>query len=144
MKKLMSIFGLLLFISTMTFAQEVRGIETKRVKDDNGNYGWELYNKNSISVSVDIELWYKGHSYTERNHNGFITLEYQEDTKIVETKSIVLKAGEQYVFKPVYFRKNGDSNQWAVSISDSYIGNRYRYTDAVENYYIKYQAHKLL
>lgn len=82
--------------ATSAFAQlqEVRGIETRRVIyegpmqevigfGDNGSsnkyYGFEFKNMNSISVSVDIELWWDG--------------------EVLETKSITLKPKEKYILK---------------------------------------------
>lgn len=89
------------FASMNMFAQEVRGIETRRVIYDGPEYyiysgkystkyyGWEFTNRNSITVSVDISLWIQAQS------NGYTT----KPASTVKTQSIILKPGETYVFK---------------------------------------------
>lgn len=110
---------LMCFASTSVFAQEVRGIETRKVSYVKYNqynsaetwWGYEFHNANSISVSVDIEL------YRRPNIN--------EPERLVYTKTIVLKPDEKYVFKnesDVHFRIEDDFHNW---------------------YFIKYKAYKL-
>ena len=94
MKKLFVLLSLLLGLTAVeTFAQtQVHGVETRRIIYDgpgyggrNGTskyYGWEITNHNSITISVEIELWC-----------------HDDDNKIVKTQDIILKRGESYVFK---------------------------------------------
>ena len=119
--------------STNVFAQlqEVRGIETRRViyegpsykvigLDDHGYdnkyYGWEFVNRNSISVSVDIELCVK---YTYRD-------------EVIKTKSIVLKPGEKYILKFEDYTVAGVEN------NKYFMGST-----TLDDYYVKYKAYKL-
>lgn len=102
-------------------AQEVRGIETRRViyevPQTNGEvyryYGWELINRNSIAVSIDISLWC----------HDFVN-------KIVKTQSCVLKPGEKYIFK----REEHPSTD---------VDHQYRSNNPISSYYIEYKAFKL-
>lgn len=113
---------LICFASVSAFAQEeVRGIETRKVayelydtyKDyynretELWRWGFEFHNANSISVSVDIELY-----------------EHRNGEQLRDTKTIVLKPNETYVFKQ---ENNG----------------AFKGPKAPENYYIKYKAYKL-
>lgn len=115
--------------TTSVFAQEkVRGIETRLVKTeeivDNNMYLYavEFTNRNSIPVSITMELWRKGSwsSYYER---------YGED-KIELTKDVVLKPGESYTWK--IRKKKGDDGTLYSGMSMSYT-----------EYYYKYEAYKL-
>lgn len=113
--------------------QEVRGVETKRVKyygsqynykirygqgyrslSSSEYYGWEFHNANSISVAVDIELWLK---------NGGLQ----------KTKSVVLEPSEKYIFK---FEEYDGSH---CHHGDEWLD----YDDNIEHYYVTYKAFKL-
>ena len=97
MKKFIIILSILLGMTAIeSFAQtQVRGIETRRIiyegsiydasygKKSTKYYGWEITNHNSITVSVEIELW----SQTE------------DGGHIVKTQDIILKSKETYIFK---------------------------------------------
>lgn len=128
MKKILTVLlFLFVFTTLLAFAQEVRGIETRRVIYYGGPeyynavdpdsdistryYGWEVKNRNSITVSVDLALWFQG-----------------DQNKIVKTQSIVLNPGEIYVFK----REEHSSTR-----VDS-PGNH-----PISSYYIEYKAFKL-
>lgn len=117
------------------WGQEVRGVEFKRVKYSgasysyfdkqnkkrtaNEYYGWEFRNANSISVSVDIELWQK------TGNEGRLEM----------TKSLVLKPYEKYIFK---FEGYSASQCY----QDHY--SRYRmYAVDIDDFYVKYRAFKL-
>lgn len=131
MKKVLLIVCLTLSMFAISaFAQEVRGIETRRVTyegpqyEEDGRwyttyYGFEFHNLNSIKVSVDIEL-YKRNKY--------------EPDKLIDTKSIVLNLDETYVYKregDCTFRKGTHPD--GISICWDYI----------QDYYVKYKAYKL-
>ena len=130
MKKTMAVLTVLMcFASTSVFAQEVRGIETRRVEyigtlywndgdvrySNTTMYGFEFHNANSIKVSVDIEL----------------LCTCYETESVVATKSIVLNPNETYVFKQesraAFCKRHVPSN------CDDYISS----------YYVKYKAFKL-
>ena len=109
--------------ATDLFAQnEVRGVETRRVIYDGPNYrdmyteyyGFEFSNRNSIPVSVSIELWC--------NSSGY------EDPILVTTKDVVLDPGEKYILK-----QENNSIFWV------HDGNSLNISD----YYVKYKAYKL-
>lgn len=128
MKKIIMIMCLLFSMGiSNVWGQEVRGVETKRVKYNGSQYeyaprsfsseyyGWELHNANSISVAVDIELWKK----------------IGDGERLEMTKSVVLKPSEKYIFK---------FEGYEVSHCNlSY----YDYDSNIEDYYIKYKAFKL-
>ena len=145
MRKFFIIFSMLLYITAIeSFAQtEIRGVETKRVIYDgpeyqikivvNGGfayatktqyYGWEFTNRNSIPVSIAIELW-------EINTLMDIFVKKGEEHYLRKTKDIVLESGESYVFKchdDLYtqvYNNYGDKNT------------------EISNFYIKYKAYKL-
>lgn len=117
MKRLIILLSMLLCITTIeSFAQtEVKGLETRRVTYDGPSYstdfgryskyyGWEITNHNSITVSVEIELW------------------SQEDGgKIVKTQDIILKSGESYIFKREEHLSTWVYTTSKYSISDYYI-----------------------
>ena len=130
--------------STNAFAQEVRGVETKRIVYYDGSdyeysyyrkthytdyqstdaysskyYGWEFTNRNSCSVSVDISMVKIG-------------------GVIVKTKSVVLAPRETYVFKneginATRYDMNPANNSYYKSHSEN----------AIDDYYVDYKAFKL-
>ncbi len=138
MKKTIGILAILMYFVTISVcAQEVRGIETKRVVYDGkrdysyyaGNgydnhstkyYGWEFKNFNSCSVSVDITMYKQATTY------------YGEPipAKVIATKTIVLRSGESYVFK----------NEFSGTEAIASYG--YEKTE-VNDYYVEYKAFKL-
>lgn len=96
MKKFIVMLGMLLCITAIeSFAQtEVKGLETRRVIYNGPSYdirytsgtstkyyGWEIVNHNSITVSVEAELW------------------INSESRIVKSQDIILKSGERYIFK---------------------------------------------
>ncbi len=135
----------------ISFAQslEVKGVETKlviydgpqyeaaydyyssysnnlRVKSSTKWFGFSFYNMNSISVSVEAEL-------------------YQEyDGKMVATKSFNLKPNETYIWKHEnrdVFKVNDDGSStlnWTDSKKEPNGGYR------CGTYYVKYKAYKIL
>ena len=133
MKKIIMIMCLLFSMGiSNVLGQEVRGVETKRVKYSGSQYeypdkynvhrtlssseyyGWEFHNANSIPVSVDIELWLK---------NGGLQ----------KTKSVVLEPSEKYIFK---FEE--------YEASHCHQGDVWQYYDEnIEHYYVTYKAFKL-
>ena len=131
MKKTMVLLTILMcFASMNVFAQEVRGIETRRVKYDGPAYGygwptatnsstkyygWEFVNRNSCKVSVDITLY----SHATLNGKG----------QAVKTQSIILNSGEKYIFK----REEHPSTRVDDQPSDY----------PISNYYVEYKAFKL-
>lgn len=76
MKKILIIL-LVLMGCIVGFAQliELRGVETKWVDD-----GYSFYNMNSISVSIDAEL-------------------YNSSQTLINTKSFTIKSKETYIWK---------------------------------------------
>ena len=139
MKKIIMIMCLLFSMGiSNVLGQEVRGVETKRVKYNGSQYeyatsrnkniysddytsfsseyyGWELHNANSISVAVDIELWKK----------------IRDGERLEMTKSVVLKPSEKYIFK-------------FEGYEVSHCNLPYYDNDSnIEDYYIKYKAFKL-
>lgn len=97
MKKLFFILmATICFASTNAIAQEVRGVETKKV-DSPGNsdqYSFAFTNMNSITVCVDAVLYYKRESATERKE------------EIEDKKSFTLKPGETYLWKNIWKHSN--------------------------------------
>ena len=119
---MMALCMIMCLFATNAFAQEkVRGIETRLVAydkvDDYDIYGIEFTNRNSISVSITMELWKKG-SYNNYNRD------YNND-QLEQSKDIVLEPGESYLWKIRKKRKSDGS----------------LYYDA--DYYYKYEAYKL-
>lgn len=133
----------------ISFAQslEVKGVETKVVIYDGPQYeavcgcstygdryksstkwfGFSFYNMNSISVSVEAELY--------REYDG----------KMVTTKSFNLKPNETYIWKHENrerdFKVNQDYNtsiSWTVSKKEPNGGY------GCGRYYVKYKAYKIL
>ena len=137
--------------SILGFSQlsEVKGVETKVVIYDGPEYraiyesssysnkyqsstkwfGFSFYNMNSISVSVEAELY--------QEHNG----------KMVATKSFNLKPNETYIWKhenrrddfKVNASENGAKTWWTDSKKEPVIYGSYGST-----YYVKYKAYKIL
>ena len=154
MKRFFLILTVLLYTTVNVLAQEVHGVESKMVctydcnpngtwanwgsnLDENrgeGHFPWFAYeftNLNSISVSVEVELYHQVLKHKEYTYNSDKDLyEYE----IVATKSFVLKSGESYVFKT---SENG---------IDFYKFNPYNNTPTKnhKSYYVKYKAYKLL
>lgn len=107
MKKIYFLIVALLFVAANIFAQEVRGLETRRVIYEGAEgyskrwsdgyskryYGWEITNRNSFPVNVDIELYHQGSTYSTPMG---VT---QTPEKLVKTQTIILKSGESYIFK---------------------------------------------
>lgn len=114
--------------TTSAFAQlqEVRGVETRRIIYDGPLYdkyrggtstkyfGFEFKNTNSISVSVDIILYY--------NTN--------DETYILTKKSFTLKPNEKYILKR-------EEN------SDFQAEGSYDADWRINKYYVEYKAYKL-
>lgn len=127
---------LMCFASMSLFSQEVRGIESRRVIYEGGKeyrtgssygysthsteyYGWEFKNCNSCGVSVDISLFTQA---TEEYGRAI-------PAKVLATKSIVLQAGETYVYKPEI--EATQTKYW------QYSGPR------IDQLYVEYKAFKL-
>jgi len=130
----------MLFAANVNAQEEVHGVETRMVctYDCNPNGTWDYWgrdsdrknpwfayeftNRNSIPVSVEVELYHrvkvKSSSYSEDIY----------DYKIVSTKSFVLESGESYIFK---------TEEKGINYYDLY-GHSHK------DYYIKYKAYKLL
>ena len=127
---------LMCFASMSLFSQEVRGIESRRVIYEGGKeyisgtssyghfshsteyYGWEFKNCNSCGVSVDISLFKQA---TEEYGRAI-------PAKVLATKSIVLQAGETYVYKPEIE---------ATQTKNYYSGPK------IDQLYVEYKAFKL-
>lgn len=137
MKKIMAVLTVLMCFASMSlFSQEVRGIESRRVIYEggkeyvNGNsygyrthsteyYGWEFKNCNSCGVSVDISLFRQA---TEEYGRAI-------PAKVLATKSIVLQAGETYVYKP----------EIEATRTEYYLYNG----PTIDQLYVEYKAFKL-
>lgn len=119
MKKIIVMLGMLLCITAIgSFAQtEVKGLETRRVIYNGPSYGlrysgtstkyygWEIVNHNSITVSVEAELWC-----------------HSDDSRIVKSQDIILKSGERYIFKrEEHSSTHVDYNDSDFPISSYYI-----------------------
>ena len=138
---------MMICFASSTFAQEVRGVESKLVVYDGPEYeeitdtrrgspvystytewiGYSFLNMNSIPVSVDVEL------YEREEKAGTTTL--------ISTKSFVLQANESYIWKHennISFRaRDGERIKAEPYYNPSYSYSRYKY-------FIKYKAYKLL
>lgn len=134
--------------TTSLFAQEVRGVETRLAEyygdkypviiDDGLDnyfnrphykseyYGFEFTNKNSIRVSVEIEVY-------RRNDNK----DTNEPT-LVTTKEIVLAPNEKYIMKYPVLRKY-DRRDGKYTWENHEIGGK----NIANSYYVKYKAYKL-
>lgn len=131
MRKIIAVLSVLMCFASMNmFAQEVRGIETRRVIYDGPEYfyvsekntkyyGWEFTNRNSFTVSVDISLWAQARS------NGYTTTPSQ----VVKTQSIILNSGETYIFKR--------EEHCSTKVKSSYCDW------SISDYHIEYKAYKL-
>lgn len=124
MKK--TIFALLFFtvsftVSAQTGTQafvEVKNVETRweQYQDDGKNYYGVIFsNKNSFPVTIEAEIW-RNHSFS----GGIIPL-------ITNTKSFVLKAGDEYT--------------WKIGLS-YYSGHDGGVLGSSNYYYIKFKAYK--
>ena len=132
MKKRMTIITMCMcLVSLSMFSQEVRGIETRRVIYDGPQYscgydcnstqyyGWELTNRNSCTVSVDVSLYHQGGA----DIYGVIPAD------IVKTQCVVLSPGEKYVFKR--------EDHCSTKVKSYYCDY------PISSYYIEYKAYKL-
>lgn len=133
-----------LFASNV-FAQEVRGVSTRRViyesdnqyTSDNGGYsgryyGWEITNNNSITISIDLSLYKQGYEVMGYGRTTSVP------PSIIQTKSIILKSGESYIFK------NENNCAMRVDKKCPYIEgfeNAVRLT--IDMFYVEYKAYKL-
>lgn len=136
--------------ATETFAQEVRGVETRLAEYEgdmysvyayphvNANdkrefrfstyYGFELTNKNSIPVSVSVEIYRRD----------------EKEDKLVATKEIVLASGESYILKQPKLKKYNnyssptDSKYYSVKSDLEGYGKSY-----ADYFYVRYKAYKL-
>lgn len=129
---MMALCVIMCLVATNTFAQEkVRGIETKLVKYDTYKYndytedvyGIMFTNRNSIPVSVTMELW-------EGQSRKSWTNSFESNNQLVSSKDIVLDPNESYLWK-VNAGKYGESS----------LRNLGEYT--YHTYYYKYEAYKL-
>ena len=132
---LVVLFGLGIFEASAQ--QEVRGIEVKVVeyegesynfRDENGEwvkrnvwYGWVLTNRNSITVSIDVELWVEG----------------KEGEFLYATESIVLDSGESYILKATPIRARKYANEYGGVSCVRTVNDVNRWCK------IKYRAYKL-
>lgn len=147
MKKIIMLFCMAIgFFATSVFAQEVRGVETRlaeyvgdaykvKVQASSSSYayettkteyyGFELTNKNSIPVSVSVEIY-------ERTEKG---------DKLVATKDVVLKSEESYIMKQPKLKKFYDGNPYCGGYTvDKLIAEGKKYANY---FYVKYNAFKL-
>lgn len=130
MKKIVLILVVVFFATANVMAQEVHGVESKMVCTSNCNpdgswerwenhfprFGYEFTNRNSIPVSVEVELY-------EEKDVKFDGPYSRKEFVLVSTKSFVLESNESYIFKT---SEDG--------IAD-YVRNK--------EYYVKYKAYKL-
>lgn len=131
-----------LFAANLLAQEEVRGIETRLTtyqgdkykaslrgsvnKIVAGYYGFELTNRNSITVSVSVEV------YTRENNAEVL----------VATKDIVLNSGETYIMKKPQLKKYIDySNPGYDPKEEELLENG---KENADRYYVKYKAFKLL
>lgn len=154
MRKIIAILSILMcFASMKMFAQEVRGVETKRAVYNgesyelryrhygrNGSdvytfgtsteyYGFEFTNLNSIAVSVSIEV-------------------YNKSGNLIDTKEIVLKSQESYIHKYPVIQKYYDYCDKFVCDNDDSDADKWSKCQAegknkANEYYVKYKAYKL-
>lgn len=157
MRKTIAILSILMcFASMKMFAQEVRGVETKRAVYNGESYelhythygrindvdytfgtsteyyGFEFTNLNSIAVSVSIEV-------------------YNKSGNLIDTKEIVLKSQESYIHKYPVIQKyydrypgttynvvneeDSDAEKWSKCQAEG--------KNKANEYYVKYKAYKL-
>ena len=156
MKRIYFIFMLLgSLISMNTTAQEIRGVETTIVTYEGKNHegvecywaAFEFVNKNSISVSVDAELFRsKPNEETyERQYSYAGTVPKQDNShiypRLISAKSFVLQPGESYLWKhetEQYYSKTGRDEK----CTNAFISRKEYWPDA-QNYFVKYKAYKL-
>lgn len=136
MKKVILMFCMAICLfATNAFAQmqEVRGVETRRVVYNGPEYkkysdtyteyyGFEFHNMNSVSVSVDIELYLR-----ETATDGWGN---KKQDILIATKTIVLKPNEIYLYK-----RESDCD---FRVYCYYLGID------IDRYYVTYKAYKLL
>lgn len=141
--------------ATSALAQEVRGVETRRAVYEGDSYvlyyftvrgdherilgtkneylGFEFTNKNSISVSVTIEVY-------EKRSSGDI---------LIDTKDIVLKRGESYIHKKPVLKRyetysiSGIPHYDDETNSEIWKGVAEYGEERANKYYVKYKAYKL-
>ena len=137
-----------LMSSVVGFAQlsELKGVETKLVIYDDQEYkyynsyteyyshstewfGFSFYNMNSITVSVEAELYYAG--------------------KLVDTKTFSLASKETYIWKQKHnsdFQVYCDYNSINRSKGKKEVPADYDKNGAINGstYYVKYKAYKIL
>lgn len=147
MKKIIMLFCMAIgLFSTSAFAQEVRGVETRLAEyvgdaykvtayaneyssyateyTETEYYGFELTNKNSIPVSVSVEIY-------ERTEKG---------DKLVATKDVVLTSGESYIMKQPKIIKYYNGTPYNTYTKSQLI----TFGKEHANYfYVKYKAFKL-
>ena len=148
MKKMIILFMVMMStIISFGQVQEVRGVETKLVVYDGPEYsgssfaseykrsytstewfGYSFYNMNSISVSVEAEL--------------YIITEYGEE-KIKDTKTFNLKPNETYIWKQETLRDFQVHTTTAGHYSDWSIKGKPK-PGPWNSYYVKYKAYKIL
>lgn len=152
MKKTLILLAIILGMTAVDVSaqNEVRGVETKLVKYNGGDYktivvtrtrynnekvvdlwfGYSFYNMNSIPVSVDAELYkrYYNEAYSR----------YIED--LVDTKTFVLKSGESYIWK---HENNDDFKVYKFIDEDGKEVHKDEPCEGSRSYYIKYKAYKL-
>ena len=140
MKKAFFIFCMAISLfATNAFAQmqEVRGIETRRVVYEGPRYnhydsyytsyyGFEFHNMNSVSVSVDIELY--------ERESGTDSWGRPKTDELVTTKTVVLKPDETYILK----QESNDSFRKAYHNDGTSIGS-----PDISWYYVTYKAYKI-
>lgn len=116
MKKTIMIICMLmtLFTTNMLAQEKARGIETRVVKIDDYYYGVEFANRNTIPVSITMELWCLGNSDDN----------YKE--RLEQTKDIVLQPNEKYV--------------WRIQVHKEADGRLYK---NYHYHYYKHEAYKL-
>lgn len=137
-----------LMSSVVGFAQllEVKGVETKLVIYDDQEYryynyhlsrsgystewfGFSFYNMNSITVSVEAELYYAG--------------------ELVDTKAFSLASKETYIWKQKHnsdFQVYSDYDSFEWSGGKKEVPADYDKKGSINGstYYIKYKAYKIL
>ena len=133
MKKILMALCMTMCLFTInTFAQEVRGVETRYVEDESTrgeknaeykDYNVEFTNRNSIPVSVTLELWINADHYDRQDI----------PERLIESKDIVLEPNESYVWK---IRKRRECS-WDNN-SKTYVPK-----STLKGCHIKYKAYKL-
>lgn len=146
MKKLFFILmAVMSCVSIESFAQEVRGVETKVSIYDgpkyDGGYTWAAYaftNANTFPVFVDAEL-YRSKSSDRYMYNhvvessGVYHIIDQSFPKLISTKSFILNPGETYLWK---HEQESNGRYYCFRSGSESWGN-------ADNYFVKYKAYKL-